>query len=84
MSTLGDIEGNHAQKEGTTMRSCILRNLNNPIRLCVKVIALLALIAVILHGAYTQGVQHAIATAAPCVEGDTILIDYDGQMHIYE
>ena len=36
-----------------------LHELNNPLRLIVKTVALLAMSAVILHGAYQQGVQHA-------------------------
>ena len=66
------------------MKAHILHELNNPLRLVVKTVALIVLLALFVHTAYQQGVQHAIATAEPYVEGDAILIDYDGQVHIYE
>ena len=66
------------------MKAHILHELNNPLRLIVKTVALIVLLALFGHTTYRQGVQHAIAVAAPCVEGDAILIDYDGQVHIYE
>ncbi len=48
-----------------------------------KIIALLALAAVIAHNAYAQGVRHAAATAHVWAEGDAFLIDFDGEVHEY-
>lgn len=43
-----------------------------------------ALAAYILHAAYVQGVQHAVATAQVWAEGGVYLVDVDGQVHAYE
>lgn len=57
--------------------------MRNPIRLIVKTLIIIGLAAVIIRGAYTQGVQHAIVNAQPSISGTTILIDFDGQVHEY-
>ncbi len=49
-----------------------------------KMIALLALAAIIAHNAYAQGVRHAITTACPYVDRQVILIDYEGEVHEYD
>lgn len=48
-----------------------------------KLIALLAIIACIAHGAYAQGVRHAVLSACPFVEGESIMIDFDGEVYEY-
>ncbi len=48
-----------------------------------KIVLLTVLCALIIHGAFAQGVQHAIETACPYVDGEYILIDFDGQVHEY-
>ena len=64
----------NAQKAGVFMfRFCKL----------VKLALVIALAVMIFHGAYAQGVQHAILSASPYVSSDSILIDFDGQIHEY-
>ena len=53
-------------------------------RKLLKLVALLALAACIAHGAYAQGVRHAIATAQVWAEGDVYLVDFDGEVHEYQ
>lgn len=55
----------------------------NPARFVFKLIAVSALIFLCARGAYTQGVQHAIASAMPYSDGTSIMIDFDGQIHEY-
>lgn len=55
----------------------------NPARFIFKLIAVSALIFLCAHNAYTQGVQHAIASAMPYTDGASIMIDFDGQIHEY-
>lgn len=62
------------------MRSRIQKN---PARFVFKLIAVAALIFLCARGAYTQGVQHAIASAMPYTDGASIMIDFDGQVHEY-
>lgn len=62
------------------MRSRIQKN---PARFIFKLIAVSALIFLFARGAYTQGVQHAIASAMPYTDGTSIMIDFDGQVHEY-
>ena len=49
----------------------------------VKFVLIIALAAIVMRGAYRQGVQHAIANAQPSVVGQSIMIDFDGQVHEY-
>ena len=53
-------------------------------RTVVKAVALIALLVVCARAAYAQGVRHTIITAAPYVDRANILIDFDGQVHMYE
>ena len=52
-------------------------------RKLLKTLALLALAACIAHGAFALGIRHAIKTARPYVDGQVILIDYNGEVHEY-
>ena len=49
-----------------------------------KILLVLALSLIVLRGAYAQGVKHAILTASPFVVDDSIMIDFDGQIHEYK
>ena len=49
----------------------------------VKLLLALLLGVLVLRGAYAQGVKHAITSACPYVEGTSIMIDFDGQVHEY-
>lgn len=51
------------------MRSRIQKN---PARFVFKLIAVAALIFLCARGAYTQGVQHAIASAMPYTDGASL------------
>ena len=62
------------------MRSRIQKN---PARFVFKLIAVAVLIFLCARGAYTQGVQHAIASAMPYTDGASIMIDFDGEVHEY-
>lgn len=72
-----------AQEEGISMRSYIRHEINNPVRLVVKVVALTVMLFLFAGAAREQGVQHAIKSARPYVDGTSILIDFDGQVHEY-
>lgn len=49
----------------------------------IRRILAVALAAYILHAAYVQGVQHAVATARVWAEDGVYLVDFDGQVHEY-
>lgn len=53
------------------MRSRIQKN---PARFIFKLIAVFALIFLFAHNAYTQGVQHVIASAMPYTDGASIMM----------
>lgn len=65
------------------MRTHVKHSLNNPLRLAVKAVALVVALFLVTHAAYASGVRHAIETACPYVDGQAILIDFDGQVHEY-
>lgn len=52
-------------------------------RKLIKTIALLALAACIAHGAYAQGIRHAITTAQVWAEDNVYLVDIDGEVYEY-
>lgn len=43
----------------------------------------LALAVIIAHGAYAQGVRHAIESAQVWADGNAFLISFDGEVHEY-
>lgn len=65
------------------MRSLIRKAQHNPLRTVVKTVAIIALLVVCVRAAYAQGVRHAILTASSYTEGNSILIDFGGQVHEY-
>lgn len=54
------------------------------LRKIVKLVAIIAISITVFSSAYRQGVQHAIATASTYANGESILIDFDGQVHEYK
>lgn len=65
------------------MRTHIKHVMNNPLRLAVKAVALAVALFLFVQAAYASGVRHAIESARPYVDGQAILIDFDGQVHEY-
>ena len=65
------------------MRQRMSYAVRHPLRLAVKAVALAVLIGLIARAAYAQGVRHTIETACPYIDGQVILIDYEGQVHEY-
>lgn len=65
------------------MRSRINHTMNHPARAIVKALALAVLLCLCVHAAYAQGVRHAIENACPYVDGASIMIDFNGQVHEY-
>ena len=49
----------------------------------VKLALVLALVGAVAHGAYINGVRHAIASAQVWAEDGCFLIDFDGEVHEY-
>ncbi len=49
----------------------------------VKLVLILSLLLYAFHAGHVQGMNHAIQTAQPSVDGEVMLIDFDGQIHKY-
>lgn len=49
----------------------------------IKLVPILSLLAYAFHAGHVQGINHAIQTAQPSIDGASILIDFDGQVHEY-
>ena len=49
----------------------------------VKTLIALALVFAVFFFGRQQGINHAIQTAQPSIDGASILIDFDGQVHEY-
>ena len=52
------------------------------IGVCILIITLLGLLMSVF--AYDAGFQSAVKTATPYIEDDHIVIDFDGELHLYE
>ena len=56
----------------------------HPANTMVKILLVLSLIIYGAIAGYRQGVAHAIQTAQVWSEDGVYLIDFDGQVHVYE
>ena len=52
------------------------------IGVCILIITLLGLLMSVF--AYDAGFQSAVKAATPYIEDDHIVIDFDGELHLYE
>lgn len=66
------------------MRQRMNHAVRHPLRLAVQAVALIVLIGLVARAAYAQGVRHTIESACPYVDGQVILIDYEGEVHEYD
>ena len=49
----------------------------------VKTVLVLAMLFCVFFFGYRHGVEYTIQNAQPSVDGEVILIDFDGQIHEY-